>query len=70
MKHLFPPNDKSHIIKTRNHEQFKVFKANTNRLQKSPMIYMQTSLNTAVRRISEEDNTSEPMWVLLYFTYL
>ena len=40
MKHLFPPNDKCHIMKTRNQEQFKVFKANTNRLQKSPIIYM------------------------------
>ena len=49
MKHLFPPNDKSHIMDTRNHEHFKVFKAHTNRLQESPIIYMQKLLNTEVK---------------------
>ena len=55
MKHLFPPYDKSHIMDTRNHEQFKVFKAHTNRLQEGPIIYMLKLLNTEVRRISEQD---------------
>ena len=56
LKHLFPPNDKYHLMETRKHEHFKVFKANINRLQESPIIYMQTLLNAEVKRSLEHDN--------------
>ena len=41
----FPLNHKNHIIKTRNQPKFKIQFANTGRLQKSPIIYMQHLLN-------------------------
>ena len=56
MKHLFPPNDKYHMMETRKYEHFKVFKANTNRLQESPIIYMQNLLNAEVKRTLEQDD--------------
>ena len=56
MKHLFPPNDGTHIMETRIHEHFEIFKANTSRLQNSPIIYMQTLLNAEVRRKSGQDD--------------
>ena len=56
MIHLFPPNDGTHIMETRNHEHFEVFKANTNRLQDSPIISMLTLSNAEVRRKSEQDD--------------
>ena len=45
MKHMFPKNSKSHAMGTRHEEQFQVQFANTGRLQKSPIIYMQNLLN-------------------------
>ena len=45
-KWMFPINEKTHKMKTRNNEFFKVQHANTGRLQKSPLIYMQNLLNS------------------------
>ena len=45
VKHMFPENGKSHEMNTRNAEKFKVQFANTERLKKSPIIYMQNLLN-------------------------
>ena len=47
-KHMFPMNEKEHEMKTRNHEIYKVQHANTGRLQKSPLIYMQKLLNSRI----------------------
>ena len=47
---LLPANIKSHDMKTRNHEQFKVDFANTERLKKSSIISMQTQLNEDYRQ--------------------
>ena len=44
-KHIFPENAKNHTIKTRMKEKFKVEHANTERLRKSSIIYMQHLLN-------------------------
>ena len=44
-KHMFPMNDKSHEMITRNSEKFKVQYANNDRLRKSGIIYMQNLLN-------------------------
>ena len=45
LKHMFPKNSKSHAMGTRHEEQFQVQFANTGRLQKSPLVYMQNLLN-------------------------
>ena len=45
LKHMFPKNLKSHDMSTRNEEAYVVQFANTGRLQKSPLIYMQKLLN-------------------------
>ena len=45
MKDLFPLKDKKHEMITRNQEIFEIKKANTKRLQNSPVIYMQKLLN-------------------------
>ena len=45
MRHMFPKNEKSHNMNTRNGEEYVVHFANTGRLQKSPLIYMQKLLN-------------------------
>ena len=42
---LLPANDKSHEMKTRKYEHFKVDFANTERLKKSSIISKQTQLN-------------------------
>ena len=42
---MFPKNIKSHNMNTRNEEEYVVQFANTGRLQKSPLIYMQKLLN-------------------------
>ena len=44
MKHIFPEN-KTHVIKTRQHEKYKVNHANTNRMKHSSVISMQHMLN-------------------------
>ena len=55
MSQLFPPNNKQHIMKTRESEHFKVNHANTNRLQQSPILYMQNLLNNEVKRKKQEE---------------
>ena len=55
MKHLFPPNIKIHTMGLRQHEPFHVFKANTKRMQQSPIIYMQKLLNTEARSKLDND---------------
>ena len=45
LKHMFPLNDKTSEIKTRFKEKYKVQFANTERFQRSPIIYMQKLLN-------------------------
>ena len=50
MKNLFPPNNRSHMMKPRNYENFQVLHANTVRMKKSPVIFMQTLLNNEVRQ--------------------
>ena len=45
LRHMFPTNSKSHAMGTRHEEEFQVQFANTGRLQKSPLIYMQNLLN-------------------------
>jgi len=44
-KHMFPLNKKTHHMKTREKETYEVQFANTERLKKSPIIYMQRLLN-------------------------
>ena len=41
IKHLFPPNKSTHDMEPRNHELFHLNHANTERLENSPVIYMQ-----------------------------
>ena len=49
MKHLFPPNKKTHELPQRNSNNFEVFHANTERKKNSPIIYMQKLLNSKVK---------------------
>ena len=42
---IFPRNPRNHKMKTRNQEKYKIQFANTGRLKKSPIIYMQHLLN-------------------------
>ena len=44
-KHMFPLNDKTHVMNTRQSDKFKVQHANNDRLKKSGIIYMQNLLN-------------------------
>ena len=44
-KHMFPLNIKVHTMETRKGEKFQVQKANTDRLKKCAIIYMQNLLN-------------------------
>ena len=44
-KHMFPLNEKTHNMSLRKIEKFKVNHAKTDRLRKSPIIYMQHLLN-------------------------
>ena len=44
-KHMFPLNDKAHVMNTRQSDKFKVQHANNDRLKKSGIIYMQNLLN-------------------------
>ena len=60
MKNLFPPNQSSHTMNTRDHEHFQVFHANTKRLQDSPIIYMQNLLNNEIKRRQQEAQ----MWTI------
>ena len=50
IKELFPPNNRTHLMKPRSLEHFQVLYANTERLGRSPVIYMQTLLNKEIER--------------------
>ena len=50
MKVLFPPNNRTHDMKPRSLEHFQILFANTERLKRSPIIYMQTLLNKETER--------------------
>ena len=45
LQHMFPKNIKSHDMSTRKEEKYNVQFANTERLQNSPIIFMQKLLN-------------------------
>ena len=45
MAHMFPLNKKKIKYNTRRREKYIVFKANTERMRRSPIIYMQNLLN-------------------------
>ena len=45
MRKMFPVNEKTHEMNTRNPSKFKVQFAHTERLKKSPIVYMQNLLN-------------------------
>ena len=55
MAKLFPPNNKTHSMKTRESEHFQVNHANTERLKQSPILYMQNLLNMEVKRRNHEN---------------
>ena len=44
-KHMFPLNDKTHVMNTRQSDKFKVQHANNDRLKKSGIMFMQNLLN-------------------------
>ena len=48
-REMFPVNDKNHTMNTRKHDKFKVQHANTARLKKFSIIYMQNLLNEETR---------------------
>ena len=50
---MFPKQEKEHIMKTRNPEKFKVHHAKTERMKKSPIIFMQNMLNENEKEIRE-----------------
>ena len=50
LSHMFPINEKTHKMGTRKEEKFEVQFANTGRLQKSPIIYMEKLLNENVKK--------------------
>ena len=45
MQHLFPKNEKSHKMRTRYNEKYRVLHANTERLKSSTIPYLQNILN-------------------------
>ena len=45
MTNLFIKNEKNHQMNTRHQEKYMVYKANTERYKKSPIIYIQNLLN-------------------------
>ena len=50
---LFPPNKENQIMKTKNHQYFSVFKANTTRLQASTILYTLNLLNKEIKEFSK-----------------
>ena len=60
MKNLFPHNQSSHTINTRDREHFEVFYANSNRFKDSPIIYMLNLLNNEIKRRQQEAQ----MWTI------
>ena len=55
IKHLFPPNNKTHTMDPRSYEHFQVLHANTERMKNSPIVYMQNLLNTDIKDKEELD---------------
>ena len=53
MNHMFPKNIKLHLMETRNPEKFTVQHANTERLKRSPIIFMQNLLNEYENNVKE-----------------
>ena len=51
----FPPNNKQHIMETRDEDHYNVLHTNTNRYKDSPIIYMQNILNNEIRRRKNEN---------------
>ena len=47
---LFPLNERSHQMSTRRQEKFKIFPANTQKLQNSSVIQMQYAINEKIRK--------------------
>ena len=47
MKKYFPKNNKTHLMKTRNLEEYQKDNAHTERLKNSPIVYMQGLLNAS-----------------------
>ena len=56
MKNLFPPNNRTHIMNPRQYEHFQVLKANTERMNQSPIITMQRLLNENIKKKMEIDS--------------
>ena len=54
--HMFPKFKKIHAMLTRKSEKFKVQYANTERLKKSPLIYMQRLLNSHDANLNDQEN--------------
>ena len=46
MRNLFPQNKKEHSMNTTNTNKFSILKTNTERMERSPIVYMQKLLNT------------------------
>ena len=57
IKHLFPPNNRTHQMLPRNIEDFQVLHANTERLKNGPVIFMQNLLNEEVQRKKDQDHS-------------
>ena len=55
MKSLFPPNYRTHSMKPRGQDHFKVDFALTERLRNGPIIFMQNILNTEVKRRQDQN---------------
>ena len=53
MKQMFPKNIKLHLMETRKPEKFTVQHANTERLKRSPIIFMQNLLNEYENNVKE-----------------
>ena len=57
MTEYFQLNEKDHAMKTRNCEVFKVFPAHTERLNRSPILYLQKILNENAKKDRRRDPT-------------
>ena len=53
MNHMFPKNIKLHLMETRKPEKFTVQHSNTERLKRSPIIFMQNLLNEYENNVKE-----------------
>ena len=53
MNDLFKLNTKKHNMQTRRPKKYEVLKANTERLKRSSMVYMQTLLNEDDRKSND-----------------